>query len=89
VDRVDLIMKFESGELSEADTIELFQDLVDSGMAWKLQGFYGRTATALIEAGHVVRPTVQRGGETSERNRQPNQPHVPRTARCDRRGPNV
>ena len=59
VDRVDLIMQFESGELSEEGIIELFQDLVDSGMAWTLQGHYGRTATALIEAGLVK----AKGGE--------------------------
>jgi hypothetical protein len=53
---VDKIIAFESGELDEDDTIALFQSLVDSGAAWQLQGSYGRTATALIEAGLVVAP---------------------------------
>lgn len=48
---IDEIIAFEQGELGEAETIALFQGLIDSGMAWRLQGFYGRTATALIEAG--------------------------------------
>ena len=30
----------------------LWQSLIDSGVVWKLQGFYGRTAQSLIEAGH-------------------------------------
>lgn len=48
------ICDYEAGELSEEDTIELFQELVDTGMAWQLQGSYGRTAQALIDADLVV-----------------------------------
>jgi hypothetical protein len=40
-------------ELDEEKMIELFQHLVDTNLAWQLQGHYGRTATALIEAGVV------------------------------------
>ena len=50
---VGRIIAYESGELSDEETVELFQDLVDSGLAWQLQGHYGRTAAALIEAGLV------------------------------------
>lgn len=60
LDQVDKIMAYESGELDEEGTIELFQELVNSGLAWSLQGHYGRTATALIEAGLVYRPTEGR-----------------------------
>ena len=28
-----------------------WQHLIDTGLVWKLQGWYGRTATALIEQG--------------------------------------
>lgn len=50
---VDYIIEFEGGSLEDYDVIDLFQYLVDTGQAWSLQGFYGRTARSLIEAGHV------------------------------------
>ena len=30
----------------------MFQEMIDDGSVWKLQGSYGRMATALIEDGH-------------------------------------
>lgn len=48
---IDNIIAYERGELSEDDTIALFQKLIDNGQAWTLQGHYGRTAAALIDAG--------------------------------------
>lgn len=50
-DSVDFIMAYESGLCDEEDIIFGFQHLIDTGLAWKLQGHYGRTAQALIEAG--------------------------------------
>ena len=47
------IIDYEDGVLNEEETIALFQELVDSGMAWSLQGHYGRTATAMIDAGLI------------------------------------
>jgi hypothetical protein len=52
-DTVGQIMAYENSELSEEGIVELFQHLVDSGLAWQLQGSYGRMAKQLIEGGFV------------------------------------
>ena len=44
----------------EADSaeqiIEAWQHLIDTGLAWSLQGSFGRAAAALIEQGHCTPP---------------------------------
>jgi len=53
-DLVGRLMAYEAGEMAtEDEVLDFFQDLVDTGLAWQLQGGYGRTAAALIEAGHI------------------------------------
>lgn len=56
-DEIGQIIAYESGELDEEATIELFQHLINNGHAWSLQGHYGRTAVRLIEAGLCTRPS--------------------------------
>lgn len=53
---IDKVFAYENGELTEDEVVELFQELVDSKMAWKLQGHYGRTATAMIDRG-LIKPS--------------------------------
>ncbi len=50
----DMIIKYETGNLDDLEVIALFQELIDTGLAWRLQGHYGRQAKALIEAGYCV-----------------------------------
>ena len=36
---------------SEEQVIEAWQYLIDTGLCWRLQGWFGRTAASLIEQG--------------------------------------
>jgi hypothetical protein len=51
---INQVIAYEQGELDEEGIIDLFQELITSGMAWQMQGSYGRTAKALIDAGYCV-----------------------------------
>jgi hypothetical protein len=51
---IDKLIEFEMGELDDEQTVQLFQELVDSKLAWQLQGSYGRMAMQLIADGLVV-----------------------------------
>lgn len=37
----------------ETEVFEAWQLLVDTGIVWQLEGHVGRTAAALIQAGHI------------------------------------
>jgi len=58
LDLTSAIIEYESGQLSREQTIDLFQHLVDSGLAWSLQGHYGRTAAELLRRG-VIKPKIR------------------------------
>ncbi len=47
----DAVMNAES----EEQYLEAWQMLIDTGMAYQLQGWFGRTANQLIEAGHCTK----------------------------------
>lgn len=49
----DMIIQFENGELTQEETIELFRELVRTGLAWILQGSYGRIASEFIKTGVI------------------------------------
>jgi hypothetical protein len=51
MDQLSQMIAYENGDLDEQATINLFQNLIDTGLAWQLQGSYGRTARDLITAG--------------------------------------
>ena len=45
-------------EGTEEEVLEAWQYLVDTGLAWSLQGWFGRTASDLIDAGIINQPQV-------------------------------
>jgi hypothetical protein len=59
-DIAEFTMAYENEDLSEAEVVAGFQELINSGLAWKLQGSYGRQATRLIDKGLCSRPTPQK-----------------------------
>ena len=42
---------FDGEEHDQDELLEAWQHLINTGAAWSLQGFYGRTAAALIDQG--------------------------------------
>ena len=50
------IIEYEQGQMSEERMIDFFQELINSGIAWQLQGHYGRTAQSLIDEGICYQP---------------------------------
>ena len=57
-DAVGIAESFIAAE-SQEQVIEAWQYLIDTGLAWKLQGWFGRTASHLIGEGICQEP--QRG----------------------------
>lgn len=43
-------------EEQQSAYFEAWQELINSGLAWQLQGWFGRTAMIYIESGHCIAP---------------------------------
>lgn len=56
---VNALIAYENDELTDQEVIELFSSLVKSGLAWQLQGAYGRMARALINGGYLAEDGTQ------------------------------
>lgn len=41
-------------DVSEKEFLEGYQELVNTGAAWRLEGSVGRTAMGLIESGQII-----------------------------------
>lgn len=52
-DVTEHIIAYEQGELDRASILKMFSYLVSTGIAWQLQGHYGRVSEALIEEGYI------------------------------------
>tara|TARA_S200002703_G_C3768802_1_gene236702 strand:+ start:581 stop:814 length:234 start_codon:yes stop_codon:yes gene_type:complete len=48
-----MLMDFENGSMNIDQTLELFSILIQTGLAWRLQGSYGRMARHLIDQGSL------------------------------------
>lgn len=51
------LIEDQDGTVDWGLVVEAWQHLIDSGMAWQLQGSYGRNATRLIANGICTAPT--------------------------------
>ena len=50
-------------EPTDEEEIKAWQHLIDTGMCWQLQGWFGRTAAALIEGGFCTLPNSEGNNE--------------------------
>ena len=48
---VSIIEGFSGEDHTEEEILQAWQALIDSGLVWRLQGFYGRTAQYLLDNG--------------------------------------
>lgn len=57
------LIRYENDEMTNEEEVVFFQKLIDTGMAWTLQGHYGRQAQRYIEEGlcHPKKNEVARG----------------------------
>ena len=53
-DIIDYIMDYEMDQLDDFNKLKLFSELIKNGMAWNLQGHYGRTAQTLIDNEYLL-----------------------------------
>ena len=51
-----MIAEGEQEPESDEQYIQAWQQLIDTGLAWSLQGFFGRTASAMIQNGVCYMP---------------------------------
>ena len=54
-----MIAEGEQEPESDEQYIQAWQQLIDTGLAWTMQGFFGRTAASMIQQGLCYYPTVK------------------------------
>ena len=50
------IVDYETGSMEWDRMVVFFQKLIDTGLAWELQGHYGRTAMGMVKEGFCTLP---------------------------------
>lgn len=60
---VNDIISLEDGTATEEEATATMQRLIDTGECWRLQGSYGRSAMAMIEAGQCHLPSAWKDGK--------------------------
>jgi hypothetical protein len=53
---VDQLIAYEEGQITGDEEVAFFEQLVETGTCWQLQGHYQRVAATLIEAGLINSP---------------------------------
>ena len=53
---VDQLIAYEEGQITGDEEVAFFEQLVQTGTCWQLQGHYQRVAATLIEAGLINSP---------------------------------
>lgn len=54
-DLCGMLIAFEGGSMTNEEVLTMFAHLVRTGLAWSLQGVYGRSAERLIIGGYLDR----------------------------------
>jgi len=49
----DMLSLTYNDPVSDEEALAFWQKMVDTGMAWRLEGWFGRTAVSLIESGEI------------------------------------
>jgi hypothetical protein len=57
-DHVGFIIDLENGDADDEQIVQGFAHLIRTGLAWQLQGSYGRMANSIIERGYISREGV-------------------------------
>lgn len=60
---VEKIIEYEQGELPDEEFLPFFQELINTGVIWNLQGHYQRQAMALIQGNHCTVPAQNKSLE--------------------------
>lgn len=57
---ISKLVAYETGELDNEQTIELFQHLLDTGIIYVLQGHYQRTAQGMLSEGLITQSPAKK-----------------------------